>query len=106
MFTPIYLQLADVRFSVNVKLLFTIPHFPMIVGVLARILFSWIPFTILQRLVILVTGHPFSASATTTAFLKTPGGVRQALYVLILNPFRLFFLFLFLSILSVGASRY
>lgn len=36
---------------------------------------------IIRSLVKLVTGFPTDAAETTTAFIKSPMGVRQALYV-------------------------
>ncbi|THV98416.1 hypothetical protein D6D26_06367 [Aureobasidium pullulans] len=61
------------------SLFFAIPYFAVIAGLVVRLMFSWVPFTPLQRLVGLVTGFPSPAAETTTAFLKSPGGVRQAL---------------------------
>ncbi|KAI5248298.1 hypothetical protein E4T43_01652 [Aureobasidium subglaciale] len=63
------------------SLLFAIPHFSLIAGVVVRLLFSWIPFAALQNLVGLVTGFPAPAAEPTTAFIKSPDGVRQALYL-------------------------
>ncbi|KAI4851755.1 hypothetical protein E4T44_01941 [Aureobasidium sp. EXF-8845] len=63
------------------SLFFAIPYFAAIAGVVVRLLFSWVPFTALQTLVGLVTGFPAPAAEPTTAFLKSQGGVRQALYL-------------------------
>ncbi|KAH0348574.1 hypothetical protein KCU83_g6088, partial [Aureobasidium melanogenum] len=60
---------------------FAIPYFAVVAGFVVRLLFSWVPFTALQNLVGLVTGFPASAAETTTAFIKSRGGVRQALQV-------------------------
>ena len=51
----------------------------LMAGIAVRLLFYWIPFHVLQRLVALITGFPSSAAETTTAFLKSQNGVRQAL---------------------------
>ncbi|KAI5193629.1 hypothetical protein E4T39_08867 [Aureobasidium subglaciale] len=63
------------------SLLFAIPYFSVIAGVVVRLLFSWIPFAALQSLVALITGFPAPAAEPTTAFIKSPNGVRQALYL-------------------------
>ncbi|KAI5194155.1 hypothetical protein E4T38_09688 [Aureobasidium subglaciale] len=63
------------------SLLFAMPYFYLIAGVVVRLLFSWIPFAALQTLVGLVTGFPAPAAEPTTAFIKSPNGVRQALYL-------------------------
>lgn len=63
------------------QLFLAIPSFATIAGVIVRILFSWVPFGVLQRIVSLVTGFPAPAAEPTTAFIKSQGGVRQALYV-------------------------
>ncbi|KAG9514974.1 hypothetical protein KCU93_g9630, partial [Aureobasidium melanogenum] len=60
---------------------FAIPYFAVVAGFVVRLLFSWVPFTALQTLVGLVTGFPAPAAETTTAFIKSRGGVRQALYL-------------------------
>ncbi|KAG9646825.1 hypothetical protein KCU95_g18301, partial [Aureobasidium melanogenum] len=63
------------------SLFFAIPYFAVVAGFIVRLLFSWVPFTALQTLVGLVTGFPAPAAETTTAFIKSKGGVRQALYL-------------------------
>ncbi|KAI4762596.1 hypothetical protein E4T52_10747 [Aureobasidium sp. EXF-3400] len=63
------------------SLFFAIPYFAAIAGVVVRLLFSWVPFSALQTLVGLITGFPAPAAEPTTAFIKSQGGVRQALYL-------------------------
>ncbi|KAI4723686.1 hypothetical protein E4T48_00268 [Aureobasidium sp. EXF-10727] len=63
------------------SLFFSIPYFAVIASVVVRLLFSWVPFFALQSLVGLVTGFPTPAAEPTTAFIKSQGGVRQALYL-------------------------
>ncbi|KAH0287062.1 hypothetical protein KCU62_g6218, partial [Aureobasidium sp. EXF-3399] len=63
------------------SLFFAIPYFAAIAGVVVRLLFSWVPFGVLQAIVGLVTGFPALAAEPTTAFIKSQGGVRQALYL-------------------------
>ncbi|KAH0343475.1 hypothetical protein KCU81_g5197, partial [Aureobasidium melanogenum] len=60
---------------------FAIPYFAVVAGFVVRLLFSWVPFTAVQSLVSLVTGFPAPAAETTTAFIKSRGGVRQALFL-------------------------
>lgn len=56
-----------------------LPYFALVVGTLARLLTFLIPRSILCGLVKLVTSFPGEAAETTTEFLKSPIGVRQAL---------------------------
>ena len=58
-----------------------IPNFAVIVGTIARFLSSLVPESLLHRLVKLVTRFPDYAAATTTSFIRSPMGVRQALQV-------------------------
>lgn len=70
----------------NQKIL-QIPYFPVIMGTIAKTLSSLVPESSLRRLVKLVTGFPEYAATTTTSFIKSPMGVRQALQVFSLqNP--------------------
>lgn len=64
----------------NQKLL-QIPYFPVIIGTIAKTLSSLVPESFLHRLVKLVTRFPEYAAITTTSFIKSPMGVRQALQV-------------------------
>ncbi|KAH0366158.1 hypothetical protein KCU65_g5596, partial [Aureobasidium melanogenum] len=63
------------------SLLFAIPYFAVIAGFVVRLLFSWVPFAAVQSLVGLVAVFPAPAAKTTTAFIKSRDGVRQALYL-------------------------
>ncbi len=58
-----------------------IPYFPLIIGTIAKTLSSLVPENFLHRLVKLVTRFPEYAATTTTSFIKSPMGVRQALQV-------------------------
>ena len=64
----------------NQKIL-QIPYFPVIFGTIAKTLSSLVPESFLHRLVKLVTKFPEYAAITTTSFIKSPMGVRQALQV-------------------------
>lgn len=75
------LQGLQLTFGANKKLL-QIPYFPVIIGTIANTLSSLVPEIFLHRLVKLVTRFPEYAAATTTSFIKSPMGVRQALQVL------------------------
>lgn len=59
--------------------LFAIPHFALIAGWLVKLLIFWLPASQLERLIGLVDGFPPEACRTTAAFIKSHGGVRQAL---------------------------
>lgn len=65
----------------NQKIL-QIPYFPVIIGTIAKILSSLVPESFLHRLVKLFTRFPEYAATTTTSFIRSPMGVRQALQVL------------------------
>ena len=58
-----------------------IPYFPLIIGTIAKTLSSLVPESFLHRLVKLITRFPEYAAATTTSFIRSPMGVRQALQV-------------------------
>ncbi|KAF6237577.1 hypothetical protein HO173_004467 [Letharia columbiana] len=58
-----------------------LPYFPEIVGTIAKALSSLVPESFLHRLVKLVTRFPEYAATTTTSFIKSPMGVRQALHL-------------------------
>lgn len=75
------LQGLQLTLGANKKLL-QIPYFPIIIGTIAKALSSLVPESFLHRLVKLVTKFPEYAAATTTSFIKSPMGVRQALQVL------------------------
>lgn len=68
----------QLNLSTNQKIL-QIPYFPVIMGSVAKALTSLVPESFLYRLVKLVTGFPEYAATTTTSFIKSPMGVRQAL---------------------------
>ncbi len=59
--------------------LLKLPSFVLVVGALVRLLTSLVPRSVLCSLVKLATGFPADAVETTTAFIKSPTGVRQAL---------------------------
>ncbi|GAB7362198.1 hypothetical protein MBLNU230_g2224t1 [Neophaeotheca triangularis] len=59
----------------------TLPHFPYLLSLLAKLLTLLLPTPLLQQLVAKLTSFPPSAAATTTAFLQCPTGVRQALHM-------------------------
>lgn len=58
-----------------------IPYFPVIMGTIAKTLSSLVSESSLRRLVKLVTGFPEYAATTTTSFIESPMGVRQALHL-------------------------
>ena len=62
----------------NQKIL-QIPYFPIIMGAIAKTLSSLVPDSFLHWLVKLVTRFPEYAATSTTSFIKSPLGVRQAL---------------------------
>ncbi|EPS34691.1 hypothetical protein PDE_09655 [Penicillium oxalicum 114-2] len=63
-------------------LLSIIPHFAMVIGFLASVLSTILPTRALQTLVKLVMANPPKhALETTTSFLKSRQGVRQALHM-------------------------
>lgn len=70
----------QLNLALNQKIL-QIPYFPVIVGTIAKTLSSVVPESFLHRLVKLVTKFPEHAATTTTSFIKSPMGVRQALQV-------------------------
>lgn len=74
------LSSLQLNLTLNQKIL-QIPHFPVIIGTIAKTLSSLIPESFLHRLVKLVTRFPEYAATTTTLFIKSPMGVRQALQV-------------------------
>lgn len=59
--------------------LLKLPYFALVFSTLVRVLTFLVPRKVLCRLVKLVTGFPAAAAETTTAFIKSPMGVRQAL---------------------------
>ncbi|KAM0797839.1 hypothetical protein BDR22DRAFT_823910 [Usnea florida] len=65
----------------SIQKILQIPNFAVIVGAIARFLSSLVPESLLHRLVKLVTRFPDYAAATTTSFIRSPMGVRQALQV-------------------------
>lgn len=63
-------------------LLSIIPRLAVMVSFFARLLTFLLPSSLLRSVVRLVMGDPpVHALDATCAFLKSPGGVRQALYV-------------------------
>lgn len=74
------LSSLQLNLALNQKIL-QIPHFPVIMGTIAKTLSSLVPESFLHRLVKLVTRFPEHAANTTTSFIKSPMGVRQALQV-------------------------
>jgi hypothetical protein len=59
----------------------SIPYFPVLMGILAKSLSSLLPANLFHQLVKLVTRFPEYAAQPTTAFIKSPMGVRQALHL-------------------------
>lgn len=72
------LSSLQLNLALNQKIL-QIPYFPVIIGTIAKTLSSLVPESFLHRLVKLVTRFPEYAATTTTSFIKSPMGVRQAL---------------------------
>lgn len=50
-------------------------------GLIVNLLFSRVPLSPLRKLVALVTGFPAQAAEVTAAFVRSGGGVRQALHL-------------------------
>ena len=63
------------------KYVLRLPGFALIMGALAKGLTSVLPRSALLKLVKKITKFPDYAAATTTAFVKSPIGVRQALHL-------------------------
>lgn len=58
-----------------------LPQFDRLISCLAYILFSFLPRSFLRMLVRIVTSCPADAAVVTAAFLQSPHGVRQALFM-------------------------
>ncbi|KAL1304481.1 hypothetical protein AAFC00_003471 [Neodothiora populina] len=56
-----------------------VPLFPLVVGLLSNLIFSWLPSIALHKLVAFVTGMTREAAVVTTSFLQSRNGVRQSL---------------------------
>ncbi|KAL9128481.1 MAG: hypothetical protein Q9217_002859 [Psora testacea] len=78
---PTIAEIAQSPLGRVAKLVLPLPGFALVVGTVARGLTYLIPLTALKVMVKLVTNFPDYAAKTTTAFLKSPMGVRQALYL-------------------------
>ena len=63
----------------STQIILQIPYFPIIMGTIAKTLSSLVPHSFLHWLVKLVTRFPEYAATSTTSFIKSPMGVRQAL---------------------------
>ena len=63
------------------KYVLRLPGFPLIVGALAKGLSSILPKRVLMKLVKMVTKFPEYAATTTSSFVQSPIGVRQALHL-------------------------
>ena len=63
----------------STQIILQIPYFPIIMGTIAKTLSSLVPHNFLHWLVKLVTRFPEYAAISTTSFIKSPMGVRQAL---------------------------
>ena len=60
-----------------------IPHIAQILGAVARFWANLIPTVILYQIIKSIMRFPEHAARTTVRFVKSPMGVRQALYVYI-----------------------
>lgn len=78
---PTITHIAKSPLGMVFRKLLQIPYFPIIIGTIAKALSSLVPESFLHRLVKLVTKFPEYAAATTTSFIKSPMGVRQALHL-------------------------
>ncbi|KAL9101281.1 MAG: hypothetical protein Q9163_003453 [Psora crenata] len=78
---PTIAELAQSPLGRIAKVVLSIPGFALAVGALARGLTYLIPGEALKGLVKIVTRFSDYAGRTTAAFLKSPMGVRQALYL-------------------------
>ncbi|MCJ1266275.1 hypothetical protein MMC22_006158 [Lobaria immixta] len=58
-----------------------IPHFPDIAGSFVNFLFALVPTIIIYSIIKLVMRFPEHAAKTSADFIKSAGGVRQALYL-------------------------
>ncbi|KAF2766749.1 hypothetical protein EJ03DRAFT_317004 [Teratosphaeria nubilosa] len=61
--------------------LLLLPGFALAIHILSKLLLFLLPISLMVPLVQLLTGMPECSAATTAAFLKSPGGVRQALHM-------------------------
>ncbi|KAH9822755.1 Lipid-droplet associated hydrolase [Teratosphaeria destructans] len=61
--------------------LLLLPGFAFAIHTLSKLLFFLLPMSLMIPLVQLLTRMPRRSAATTAAFLKSPGGVRQALHM-------------------------
>lgn len=68
-------------------MLYFIPQLALVAGLLVRVLVALVPHSVLRSLVSFYMGSPPDGAVdTTTAFIKSVRGVRQALYVLSPSP--------------------
>lgn len=75
------MELAKSASGVKFSYIVAIPQFDLWVSWLSYILFSFLPRSFLKMLVRIVTSCPPDAAAVTAAFLQSPHGVRQALFM-------------------------
>ncbi|KAK5121964.1 hypothetical protein LTR85_004536 [Meristemomyces frigidus] len=61
--------------------LLRIPGFALLIHLIARVCFAFVPFLLLIRLVQLIAMMPYDAARTTAAFIRSKHGVRQALFM-------------------------
>ncbi|KAL2350306.1 hypothetical protein BJ546DRAFT_1053486 [Cryomyces antarcticus] len=78
---PTVTHIAQSRSGTKFGFFFTIPHVAFLAASLVKALTFWIPPQLLTALVSLVTQFPHGAAATTTAFIKSKWGIRQALHM-------------------------
>ncbi|KAI9875744.1 MAG: hypothetical protein M1830_008054 [Pleopsidium flavum] len=78
---PTITHIAKSPSGVKLGWLVNLPHLALIVSTLVHVLTLLVPRRVLCNLVKLVTGFPKDAAETTTAFIKSPIGVRQALHM-------------------------
>ena len=63
------------------KYVLRLPGFALVVGALAKGMSSILPVRALLKLIKLITKFPEYAATTTSSFIKSPIGVRQALHL-------------------------
>lgn len=79
---PTVTEIAKSPSGRKISLLFTlIPFLPFIASLAAKVCFSFLPTSLLQTLVGLLTDQPPYPASVTTAFLQSATGVRQALHL-------------------------
>ena len=73
--------IANLTFLPRFQLISSIPCFALVAGAVVTALFSWVSLAALRKLVGVITGFPHEAAGVTAAFIRSPGGVRQALFL-------------------------